>query len=94
MKDTNNITIALLLASAGILTAMLVGAYLHTPPAAADTPARLSQYIAVTGAWSGSRDFLYLTDIVSDRMHVYAINQNTRAIELIDDVDLKRLFRD
>ena len=93
MKDPQNITISLLAITAAILTAMLVSAYVNTQePAFADTPARAGAYIAVTGAWSGSRDLLYVTDVVANRLNVYTINTNTKSIEIAATVDLKRVF--
>ena len=95
MKDTQNIWIAVLFVTAGILTAMLVTAYVQTQqPAYADTPARGGEYIAVTGAWSSSRDLLYLVDLVANQMNVYTVDTNKNAIERIDWVDLKKVFQD
>ena len=95
MKDTQNIWIAVLFVTAGILTAMLVTTYVQTQqPAYADTPARGGEYIAVTGAWSSSRDLLYLVDLVANRMNAYTINTNTDAIERVDSIDLKKVFQD
>lgn len=93
MNDPQNITISLLVISAVILTALLVGTYFNTQqPAYGDTPARAGRYIAVTGAVAASRDLLYLTDVVADQLNVYTIDINTSAIKLIQAVNLKRIF--
>lgn len=95
MKDTQNITIALLAVTAAILTAMLVGGYFSTGSTAqADTPARTGQYIAVMGSWGESSDLLYLTDVVTGQMNVYTIDKNTKSLEPAQPpVDLNKLFR-
>ena len=93
MNDSQNITISLLVISAVILTALLVGTYFNTQqPAYGDTPARAGRYIGVTGAIAASRDLLYLTDVVADQLNVYGIDINTKSIKLIQAVDLKRIF--
>lgn len=93
MNDPQNITISLLVISAVILTALLIGTYFNTQqPAYGDTPARAGRYIAVTGAVAASRDLLYLTDVVADQLNVYTIDINTSAIKLIQAVNLKRIF--
>lgn len=93
MKDPQNITISLLAITAAILTAMLISTYVNTQePAFADTPARAGAYIAVTGAWSGSRDLLYVVDVLANRLNVYSIDTNAKAIKIGDTVDLKRVF--
>ena len=93
MNDSQNITISLLVISAVILTALLVGTYFNTQqPAYGDTPARAGRYIGVTGAVASSRDLMYLTDVVADQLNVYGIDINTKSIKLIQAVDLKRIF--
>lgn len=93
MNDSQNITISLLVISAVILTALLVGTYLNTQQTAyGDTPARAGRYIAVTGALNTSRDLLYLTDLVADQLNVYTIDINTSSIKIVQRIDLKRIF--
>jgi len=89
MNDSQNITISLLVISAVILTALLIG---MQQPAYGDTPARAGRYIGVTGAVASSRDLMYLTDVVADQLNVYGIDINTKSIKLIQAVDLKRIF--
>jgi len=93
MTNAQNVTIALLLATAGILGALLVGTYVGTSERAlADTPDRGGDYIIVTGEWSGTLDIVYVIDIGTDRMVAYWINQNSGAVEIIDTMDLRRVF--
>ena len=93
MKDSQNITIALLLATAGILIAMLIATYVQTSrPAYADSPDRRGNYVIVAGAWSASTDLVYMINIAHKKLNVYYSNQGANTLELIDDVDLGRAF--
>ena len=85
MKDTQNITIALLLATAVILTVGLIVTYTDNNNAAyADTPVKQGNYIFGTGAISGSTDNVYLINSASRRLNVYRPNINTLSLDLVD----------
>jgi len=93
MTNAQNVTIALLLATAGILGALLVGTYVGTSEQAlGDTPDRGGDYIMVTGEWSGTIDLLYVFDIAANKMIAYWVNQNNGAVEIVDTIDLRRVF--
>lgn len=93
MKDPQNITIGLLLATAAILAAMLITTYQTTDNAAyADTPVKQGDYILGTGAWTSSTDLVYIVDIAAGRLNVYA--KGSKSIDLGDSVDLNQAFAD
>ena len=93
MKDSQNITITLLLATALIMTVALLVTYTTNENVAyADTPVKQGDYVFGSGAVSGSTDNIYLIDIATRRLNVYRPNINTSAIDLIDTVDLRRAF--
>jgi len=92
MKDMQNVTIVLLLITAVILAVVLIATY-QTEPAYADTPTRGGDYILGTGAWSKSRDLVYVIDRATRTINVYAANINTNVIDLVDQQNLERVFR-
>jgi hypothetical protein len=71
MKNTQNITIGLLVVTASILTTLLVAGYLYTEPAYAISTAKDGDYIIATGSYDESRDFVYVLDIATERMAIY-----------------------
>lgn len=87
MKNTENVTIVLLLVTAVILGAMLIGS------ARADTPTRFGRYILCTGAHSESKDLLYIIDVETNVLNVYEVNTNKKVIEMRDSVKLDTAFR-
>ncbi len=91
MKNSQNITIVLLVLTAAILAAMLL--VMHTPTRAyAASPDRRGNYIMLSGQWSNSMDLLYVINIASKKLNVYFYNRNTNNIDLIDNADLAKLF--
>jgi len=94
MRDTQDVTIALLIATAVILSAILLSAYRTQDPAAcADTSVEHGDYLMVPGARGTTTDLLYVVDIAARRLNTYETNVNTWTMELIDSVDLERSFR-
>ncbi|MCK4602405.1 MAG: hypothetical protein KAU28_08050 [Phycisphaerae bacterium] len=93
MRDTQNITIVLLLITAAVLAAVLVVARDTTSVAYADTSVRGGDYIMVTGAWSSTRDILYVVDAAEGKLIAYTANTNTNVLEPLDSRDLEQLFR-
>jgi len=93
MRNTQNITIGLLLVTAVVLGSLVVATYVNTSsPAYADTSVAKYNYIMCTGAWSKSQDFLYVIDIAQRKMNVYFLDQNRNALEVIDQTDLRQAF--
>ena len=94
MNNTQNITIVLLLISAVVLTAVLIGAYTGTSETAyADGSTRSGDYTMVTGAYDKEFDLLYVINIAKKTLIVYRLNNGTKAIDLQDKIDLGRAFR-
>ena len=91
MKDTQNITIVLLLVTAAILSAVLLSVY-TTKPAYGDASVRQGDYIMVAGSLRTSKDLVYILDIAARRLNVYYADTNNNTIELINNVDLERAF--
>ena len=93
MMNTGNVTITILVVTAVILTAMLVGTYLQTSqPVLAEGPARSGNYICVTGRWNVNVNIAWVINIASRQLNIYYANHKTGAIELIDTVDLEQAF--
>ncbi len=93
MKDTGNVTIGLLIATAVILTSMLVGTYFQTSqPVLAEGPARSGNYIMASGRWNVNVDITWVINIAARQLNIYYANHKTNAIELIDSVDLDQAF--
>jgi len=83
VKNTQNTTIVLLLITASILTAMLVAPYIGTEPAAyGDSSVRQGKYIMATGGYDQNIDLLYVVNIETQKMAVYAPNQARRSLDL------------
>lgn len=93
MKTNQNTAIIMMLISAAILSAVLVGTYTNTSQRAyADTGTRDGDYTMAAGMYASDRDLLYIIDIANQKLNVYVININTRAIEFGDSVDLRQIF--
>ena len=94
MKDTQNVTIAMLLISAVILTVMLVAAYTNTSQDAyAKTSIKQGDYIMVNGDWSPSIQLLYIVDIAANKLNVYYTPPAGNQLKLIHTVDLDKAFK-
>ena len=82
MNNTQNTTIVLLLITAGILTAMLVPAYMGTEPTAyGDSSVRQGKYILATGGYDENIDMIYIINIETQKLCVYAPNLGKRSID-------------
>ena len=95
MKDPQSITIGLLLATAVILAAMLVGNYATINSVAyADTPVKQGDYILGTGALTDSTDLVYVLDVATRRLNVYFANVGTvnKRLDILDSIDLEKAF--
>ena len=92
MKDTKNVTIAMLCVLAAILATVMVLTY-DSNQALADTSIRGGDYIIVTGNYSKSLDLLYVIDIAQQKINVYAVDENNNVIRMLDQVSLKQVFK-
>ena len=92
MKDTKNVTIAMLCVSAAILATVMALSY-NSNQALADTSIRGGDYIMVTGNLSKSLDLLYVLDIAAQKINVYALDENENAVKMYDQVNLKQVFK-
>lgn len=91
MNANRNITLVLLLITALVLGALVAAT--HWPRTAyADTPDRRGNYIMVAGQWSRSTDLIYVINIATRKLNVYFANRSTNNFELIDSVDLQKVF--
>ncbi len=93
MKDNKNITIAMLCVSAAILVTVLVLTY-NSNQALADTSIRGGDYIMVTGNYSKTLDLLYVIDIAQQKINVYALDEQNNALKMLDQANLKQVFKD
>lgn len=90
MKDTQNITIGLLLVTAGILAMMIAGTYFSATPAyGAVASVKQGDYIMVTAA-DGSKDLLYVIKISARRINAYEAKRDS--LDLVASEDLERIF--
>ena len=81
MNNTQNTTIVLLLITAGILTAMLMSAYVGEPAAYGDSSVRQGKYIMATGGYDLNIDLIYVINIETQKLCVYAPNTAKRTID-------------
>ena len=88
MKDTKNLTIALLCVSATVLATALA----LLPSAHADAPVRGGEYIMITGAYSGKTDLLYVIDVAVQKVNTYVFNPQTNELLLRDQFNLRPVF--
>ncbi len=93
MKDTQNITIALLCVSAAVLATVLAFTYDADRASGAGVAAAAGEYVMFTGEVSSSIDMLYVIDLTKRRMNAYHWNTRTNVIDLKDRVDLGQAFR-
>ncbi|HOF18752.1 MAG TPA: hypothetical protein PK082_07565 [Phycisphaerae bacterium] len=93
LKNPQNLTIVLLLATAAVLAAMLLATY--TQDAQAGTSAgKQGDYIMVNGMWSGSTDLVYIVDIAARKLNVYYAHAASNDVKLIQTVDLAKAFEE
>lgn len=94
MTDHKNVTIAMLVLSAVVLSVLLVAAFRTAPPAyAGNTSARIDPYIMMPGGRSDSADNLYVVDVFRQRINVYYADRNRKALILKDSKELAGLFQ-
>jgi len=94
MKDTQNITIGLLLAAAVILGAMLLSAYMtQDNPAYAVSSVKEGDYVLGSGLRSSSAELVYVIDIAVKRLNVYETDKQNWTLDLVDSVNLDVAFK-
>ena len=94
MKNAENITILMLLATAAILSAMLIGTYWGTSQGAdAEVSARRMGFIASTGKAAAYTDAMFIIDSETKRLNVYVLTDRENSIEFVANVDLERAFK-
>lgn len=89
MKDTQSITIGLLLITAAILTVLVIGTFNDRPAHAGHGGVRQGNYIMAAGKLSTTREVLYLINIPAMRMITYVLHPSKPEITAITGVDLK-----
>ncbi|MCP4376871.1 MAG: hypothetical protein GY794_11925 [bacterium] len=80
MNNTQNTTIVLLMITAGILVAMLISAG-NDSAAYGDSAVRQGKYVMVTGGYDKNTDLLYVVNIETQKLAVYAPNEHKRTID-------------
>ncbi len=93
MKDPQNITIAILVAAAVVLSVMLIVTVSADPAQAAAAGDRGGDYIMIAAQLSTSQDLLYVIDLGMRRMVVYEVNIVKNSLDLIDRVTLEDVFK-
>ena len=95
MKNTQNITIVLLLMTAAILTTLLVaGLALHPAgPRIRRRTERGGDYIMATGMYDDQTDFIYVLDVANGKLNLYYPNINTNQLTLGTTLNLATAFR-
>ena len=93
MKDSKNILIAALVVSAVVLTGVLVGTFVGTGRTAqAGEFSRFWGMTGVTAEVAQGTSALYLIDVDQQRLNVYVVNQKTGAIDILETIDLAKVF--
>ncbi|MFA6135344.1 MAG: hypothetical protein WC869_15135 [Phycisphaerae bacterium] len=90
MKNPQNITLAVLLILAVVLGSMLL--VTTSTPVLADSSVRNGDLVFVTGAYSNSRDLLYVLNRSIPRINVYSVDPQKDTVELLDTVDVLKGF--
>ena len=93
--NSQNVTIAMLLVTAAILTAVLIGTFAGTGQVArAEASVSAGDYTMTTGVMSGSNvRLLYVINMDMQKLNVYRVDHKTGAIAIKDQVDLARAFK-
>ncbi len=94
MKNAENITIVMLLATAAILSSMLIGTYCGTSQSAdAEVFGRHMGFIVSTGKVAPYVDAMYIIDVESKKLNAYILRHENNSIEFLTTVDLGKVFR-
>ncbi|MBL7134063.1 MAG: hypothetical protein ISS78_08195 [Phycisphaerae bacterium] len=94
MKNAENITIVMLVATAAILGGMLIGTYSGTSQSAvAEVYARHMGFIVSTGQAAPGIDAMYIIDLETKKLNTYILTSRNNAIEFVATMDLQKAFR-
>ena len=96
MKDTKNITIALLCVTATLLLTVILLVSDTEEAVAATSESRTSKYIMVPGRATSTRDVVYVIDMNTEKLNAYLVDRDwqVRDIELAaGPIDLAKLMR-
>jgi len=94
MKNTQNITIVMLLMCAIALTTLLVAGWVYTGETAYATATdRGGDYIIATGAFDDTQDVVYVLDIANAKLNLYYPDVNTNQLQLGTSLNLGTAFR-
>ena len=93
MKDTQNVTIALLCVSAAILVTVAAFTYNADQARASGAASAAGEYIMFTGEFTDSTDLLYVIDLTKQRMIAYRFDPIKNTILIQGNVDLGQTFR-
>ena len=91
MRDTQNTTIVLLLVSAAVLGALLIGNY-TAREAAGDTSVRGARYVMVPGAVGRDMDAVYVINVPAHQLNIYLYDTRTKVIVPLPPVNLRQAF--
>jgi hypothetical protein len=92
MKNTQNITIAMLSITAAVLLAILLVNLSSDQAQAGGVSIKQGDYIIGTGSGSTGNDLIYVIDIAAKKLVVYGLDINRGLLEAIDGVDLVKAF--
>lgn len=87
-----NLAIVTLTISALVLGAMLVGSLMTDTAEAGYSSVNKGDYIMIPYSWNDQRDVMTVIHIPTGKMVVYGLNVSTNGIEIVDTVDLSRMF--
>lgn len=94
MKNPENITIVMLLATAAILGSVLIGTYCGTSQSAdAEVFARHMGFIVSVGMVAPYVEAMYIIDTESKKLNAYILRAENNTIEFLTTVDLEKAFR-
>ena len=94
MKNADNLTIAILLATAAILGGLVLTTDVVSQPAyASSTGSKDGDYVMTVSTYDQNTDLVFVLDIDTNRLNAYTVDINTKSIRMGDSVDLARLFR-
>lgn len=94
MKDTQSITIVLLLITAAVLTSMLICTYVQTnEPVYATAMSRGGNYLVATGQLNQGLDVIYVVNLAVAKLNVYFVDRDGGyTLKLVETRDLENIF--
>ncbi len=94
MKDTQSITIVLLLITAAVLTGMLICTYVQTnEPVYAAAMSRGGNYVVATGQLNQGLDVVYVVNLAVAKLNVYFVDRDGGyTLKLVETRNLENIF--